>query len=222
MSSYKCRELVPVSRIFIIGFSVLIFSDCYSQIDKSTEAYVGLGYYRHTGFDNNAYYHARLGLEIFSFKFISPEIDFTYYFGGNDRIGERNLQTGLPISRLLKNFRGGIWGISPKIYICDIDSRLVFIPKYHFGSVSADGLVITPNGRDDITETKSRIAFWSFSVGFENLIDNDRLTLGIYLTYTGFDAGESLNDISSPDFGFPNSETETSTIGLTARIGYRM
>lgn len=194
----------------------------YSQMDNIPDVYGDVGYYRHTGFDDNSYYHLRLGTELFSYKFVAPEVDFTYYFGGNNRVGERDAQTGLPTSRLYKNFRGKIWGLAPKIYYGDEYSRLVFIPKYHFGSVSSEGIVDTIDGQSPNMNTSCKLSFWSFSLGFEDDFDSERFKIGVYITYTGFDAGESLNKISFPSLGFENSDTSTSTLGLNFRIGYSL
>lgn len=213
-SRYWFKVLAPI----IMGLSL----HGHSQMDKVPEVYGGVGYYRHTGFDDNAYYHLRLGSELFSYKFMAPEVDFTYYFGGNNRVGERDDQTGLPSSRLFRNFRGSVWGLAPKFYYGDGESRLVLIPKYHFGSVSSEGLVDALDGQSPTLETNSKLSFWSFSIGIEDEFDFERFKIGLYLTYTGFNAGKSINKISFPSYGFGNSDIETSTLGLNLRIGYSL
>jgi hypothetical protein len=205
--------------IFIFGFLCV---KSFSQIE-STEIYGGVGYYRHTGFDGNSYFHARGGLQLFSYKFFSPEVDFTYYFGGYEVIGNRDFETNFPISILKKDFQGSIIGISPKLFFGDSELRLVLVPKYHFGSTRVEGIVTRDTNPSTIRQRlNSKLNFWSFSVGLEGELENERFKLGAYLTYTGFNAGRTLNDITFEADGFENSRTNTSTLGLAIRLSYRL
>jgi len=151
-----------------------------AQIEPA-EIYAGIGYYRHTGLEDNAYVDFRTGIQLFSYKFISPEIDFTYYFGDNEVVTARDLETDFPTSVLKTNFRGSILGIAPKLFIGDSELRFVFIPKYNFGKIKAEGFLTTANSITQSQEITSKINFWSFSTGLEGELRNERLKLGFYL-----------------------------------------
>ncbi|VAW16108.1 hypothetical protein MNBD_BACTEROID03-1283 [hydrothermal vent metagenome] len=194
-----------------------------AQLDEIPKLYAGLGYYRHTSFDDDSYYHVRVGAQILSYKFVSPEIDFTYYFGGNERVVRSDLETGFPTSVVFRVFRGLIWGAALKLFYGDEDLRLVVIPKYHFGKVTSEGLLSTSaNNRIPKKNAMAILNYWSFSIGMEGVLNAERFKIGAYLVYTGFDAGRAMNQIEFPSEGFTGSSIETSTLGLNVRVLYSL
>ncbi len=215
------RPYFLFKTIFVL--LLMIPNGSCAQLGEVPQVYAGLGYYRHTSFDADSYYHARVGVQILSYKFVSPEIDFTYYFGGNERVGQWDLETGFPISVVSKQFSGMIWGAGLKLFYGDEDLRLVVIPKYHFGKVTSEGLLSTSaNIRVPKKNAEETLNFWSFSIGMEGLLGSDRLKIGGYLVYTGFDAGMAMNQIEFPSEGFVNASLETSTLGLNVRVLYSL
>ena len=202
---------------FLALASYFFCETLFGQLE-APKFYVGLDYYRHTALVANSYASLKGGAELFSYKFISPEIDFNYYLGTTESVTNRDAQTQMPISILRKNFQGYIWGLAPKLYWGDSEYRFVVIPKYSFGNIVSKGS-LTTNINGPIEESiKTKVNFWSFSVGIEGELNNDRFLLGFYLVYTGFDAGKSLNLIDLETTSISNINTET--LGLQARISY--
>ncbi len=215
------KPFLLFKSLFILLITVA--NGSYAQLNEVPQVYAGLGYYRHTSFDADSYYHVRAGVQILSYRFISPEIDFTYYFGGNERVVNRDLDSGSPNVVVSRQFRGLIWGVALKLFYGDEDLRLVVIPKYHFGKVTSQGLLSTStNIRIPRKNSEATLNFWSFSIGMEGLLGSDRLKMGAYLVYTGFDAGKAMNQIGFPSEGFIKSSIETSTLGLNVRVLYSL
>jgi len=202
-------------------FLTLLFSFIcsYSQV-QPPEAYISFGGFFEEQLKPNAYFNFSLGTELFAYKFIAPEIDYTYYFGGDenedsevDNMGDINFR-----SSLHRNFDSWVWGVGPKLFIQDDYNRFVFIPKYHFGRQKSTGNYYDSLDLDIEQESKTKFNFWSFSLGYE-FIGEERIgKTGIYLTYTGFNAGKSLNQLDFFEPGYNQNNYNTKAIGLTVRL----
>ncbi|WP_291869530.1 hypothetical protein [Maribacter sp.] len=139
------------------------------------------------------------GSELFSFKYLCPEIEIAYTFGAHEN-------SKIP-------FTSFAFGFSPKLILQEEKSRWVFIPKYHLGKITAENF----DTNNNITTYKDKINFWSFAIGLEiksNHNVSNREKWGVYLIYNGFNARPTMNKINFEQLKINN----TQSIGLSFRI----
>lgn len=203
--------------LFLLLF--LTFNLAVSQVHPP-ETFISFGGFFEEQFETNSYYNIAVGTELFAYKFIAPEIDFTLYFGGDENEDWELDDTGDIGFRSILNrsFVSGVWGFGPKLYLPDDGYRFVFIPKFHFGSQKASGTYYDSLDFDIEQVVKTTFNFWSFSVGYEFLGEERIGKTGIYLTYTGFNAGKSLNKLDFLEQGYHKSNYKTKAIGITVRL----
>ncbi|WP_299432058.1 hypothetical protein [uncultured Maribacter sp.] len=170
----------------------------------------------------NVYLKLSAGAELFSYKFLAPEIDISYYKGNDedensdfDNLGMVNYK-----SFLKRDASTVIWGFAPKLFYGDEEYRLVLIPKYSFGTIHATGNLIDSNSLEIEKKSKADIHFWSFAFGIEGYGWSDNTICGLYLIYTGFNAGKALNKLDFTAEDFSNENYNTKAIGLSFRIAY--
>lgn len=199
----------------LFGFSIAT----YSQV-QFPEAYLEFGGYFEEQLDVSSYYDISIGVEPFAYKFIAPDVEISYYFGSDqdedwdfDESGEISFR-----SYLNRNFDAWVWGIGPKLFLEDDFSRIVLIPKYHFGTQKATGDYVDSNQLELRQVVKSKFNYWSVSLGYEFLGVDTVGKLGIYLTYSGFNAGKSLNQIDYSEFGYGRGRYNTKAIGVGVRL----
>lgn len=174
-------------------------------------------------FEPNAYIKISTGAELFSYKFVAPEIEVAYFAGGDvnevfdaDETGAINYK-----SVLSTDFDAVIWGFAPKIFYQLEHSRWVLIPKYHFGNLNGEASFFDSDDVKIEKQVKTKINFWSFSFGYEGKAspkNSNSPNLGIYLTYTGFNAGKVLNQFNFKDKGYHSDNYSTKAIGVSVRI----
>ncbi len=173
-------------------------------------------------FNDNIFHKITLGSELTSFKFIAPEFDVSYYYGLNSQEMFDAEQTGPPTyaAYLNENFEGFVLGFSPKLFYEEEGTRVVFIPKYHFGKIRAKGNFLDS---DDVAlekVTKLKMYYWSFALGIEESKWSNNATYGFYLIYNGLNAGKALNQLDFNAQSFSKDNYNTRTIGLGIRISY--
>ncbi|TMU54910.1 hypothetical protein [Flagellimonas algicola] len=191
----------------------------YSQM-QPPEAFISFAAFYEDEFEPSAYLNFSVGSELFALKYMAPEVDVTYYFGGRsdedwaiDPSGDIGFR-----SFLNRFFDAWFWGVGPKFFIQDNYSRVVFIPKYHFGNQRAIGDYTDTNQIDIRQVTKSKFNFWTFSLGYEFLAVDKIGKLGLYLTYTAFNAGKSLNQLDFSEQDYHKQNFNTKAIGITVRL----
>ncbi|MDC6366335.1 MULTISPECIES: hypothetical protein [Flavobacteriaceae] len=206
-----------ISTLFIL-FSFFLSS---AQL-RPPEAYVEIGGHFEEQFEPLwSYYHVSVGAEPLSYKFIALDVNYSYYFGGDedediddfDRDGEIDFR-----SRLYRDFSAWVGGIGPKFIFDDDTSQFVIIPKYHFGNVKAKGDYSDSDGLEIDQETKENINYWSLSIGYEFLSEESVGRFGIYLSYTRFNAGKALNKLDFEQAGYSPGRYNTPAIGVTLRF----
>lgn len=210
-----CSGMKP---IFLFA---LIFTTSHSNSQvQPPEAFISFSGYYEEQIEPNSYYNFSIGTELFAYKFIAPEIDISYYFGtdGTEDLKIGNSGNNDFRSALHKQFDSWVWGIGPKLFLEDDNNRLVLIPKYHFGKQKAVGKYFDSLDTEIEQEFKNKFNFWSFSIGYE-FVGEERIgKTGIYLTYTGFNAGKSLNLLDFSSQGFNQNNYNTKAIGITVRL----
>lgn len=204
----------------ILFLPLLFFtSNSFSQI-RSPEAFISFGGFFEEELDPNAYLGLSVGTELFALKFFAPEIDLTFYSGVRkdedwtiDNQGEIDFR-----SYMRWDFDSWVWGFGPKFFIQDDYNRVVLIPKYHFGKQTANGQYWDSDNLKVKQRTNTKFNFWTVSLGYE-LVHKDKIgKIGIYLTYTGFNAGKSLNQLDFLEQGYGKRNFNTKAIGLTVRL----
>lgn len=173
-------------------------------------------------FNDNTFHKITFGSELTSFKFIAPEVDVSYYYGINSQENHFAEQTG-PSSYdayLNEYFKGFIWGFSPKLYYEEEGTRVVLIPKYHFGKIKATGDFFDSDYVSLEKEIKSKMYYWSFALGIEESKWSNNATYGFYLIYNGLNAGKALNELDFDAQSFTKDNYNTRTVGIGIRISY--
>jgi len=170
----------------------------------------------------NMYLKLSAGAELFSFKFIAPEIDVSYYIASDedensdfDNLGNLSYK-----SFLNRKANAVIWGFAPKLFYGDEEYRLVLIPKYNFGNIQATGKFIDSDSIEIVKKSEADIHFWSFALGIEGYGWSDNTVCGLYLIHTGFNAGKALNKLNFTTEDYPNENYNSKAIGLSFRIAY--
>lgn len=202
-------------------FSFLFTGICFSQF-ATPELYAEYNLSIDTAFDSSIYHKITLGSQLTSYKWIAPEVEVSYYFGINSEERSAAEQSGPAtyIANFNAFFEGFMWGLAPKLFYEDAGTRLVFIPKYHFGKVRAEGNFIDSEELSIEKEVKSNLNYWSFTLGIEESKWSNAATYGFYLYYSGFNAGEALNQLNFSEQGFFKDNYNTKTVGLGIRISY--
>lgn len=205
----------PIPLIILLLFT----NSAISQVEPP-EAYISISGFYEEQLEPNSYYNFSIGSELFAYKFIAPEIDYTFYFGGDENEDWEMDNTGdIGFRSILnRNFDSWVWGLGPKLFLPNDDYRIVFIPKYHSGTQKARGSYFDSNDLDIDKESKTKFNFWSFSLGYEFLGEDKIGKLGIYLTYTGFNAGKSLNKLDFSEQDYNKNNYNTKAIGITVRL----
>ncbi|APQ17496.1 hypothetical protein [Maribacter hydrothermalis] len=78
-----------------------------------------------------------------------------------------------------------MWGIALKLFYEEEGTRIVLITKYHFGKIRAKGNFLDSDAIELSQEIKSKVNYWSFSLGIEESKWSNNATYGLYLIYNG-------------------------------------
>lgn len=204
----------------ILSLLLFISSSALCAQIQPPEAYLSFSGFYEDEFEPSAFLNFSVGSELFAFKHLAPEVDLTYYFGGRsdedwdaDTMGNINFR-----SEMNRFFDAWVWGIGPKFFIQDEYNRVVLIPKYHFGNQRAIGDYADSNQGHKRQENREQFNFWTVSLGYEFLGVDKIGKLGLYLTYTGFNAGKSLNQLDFINEGYGKRNFNTKAIGITVRL----
>jgi len=205
----------------ITFLSILIFYTAKSQL-RPPEFYVeGSGFFEEQFEPLSSYYAIGVGTEPLSYKFIALDLNYTFYFGGDedeqfddfDRDGEIDFR-----SRLYRDFWAWNFGVGPKLIFEDDYLQFVIMPKYHFAQQTAKGDFADSEGLDLGQKIKFNSNHWSLALGFEFMGEEKVGKFGVYLHYTRFNAGKSLNQLDFENQGYTNDRYNTPDIGITFRV----
>ena len=185
------------------------------------EIFGELGVFYEDEFDPSVYIKVSAGAELFSYKFIAPEIDVSYYAGGDEdedfEIGENDIVYRSILSRDISGF---VWGFAPKFFYETDLYRLVLIPKYNFGSIKAEGHFLDSEGNNLEQLVRTKVYFWSFAFGIEGDAWRNSPKIGIYLIYSGLNGGHALNQLSFEGNGYSSRDYNTKALGIGVRLSY--
>lgn len=204
-------------------FLFLISLSSFAQID-TPEIYVDLGVYFEEEFEPNPriYSNASVGLELFSYKFIAPEIEIAY-FSGNDLSEsymlniDNGTQTGWALSRSME---ASVITVSPKLFYGNKEFRFVILPEYNVANIRAKGEYSEISQNNIVKYARAKTYFWSASLGIEGYAWSESTRFGFYLNYSALDAGKALNQLSFEQQDFSPLNYNTKTLGMSARLIY--
>jgi hypothetical protein len=165
----------------------------------------GVGYNRHSQFSNSSYYNFKTGLELNFEKYLKPEFELNYFFGGFENQTDYNSQGNL-ISVFSKKIGVLNVGFSPKIILFKDEDEFYYfqiLPKYNFSKIEAIGdyLLINQNDatksvreKEIIKETKQSIGLGLGIVfNFSKTKKSDAIALNLF--YQNIDVGSMMTKL---------------------------
>ncbi|SIQ08434.1 hypothetical protein [Maribacter ulvicola] len=209
-----------MKSIFVVALLFLNYH-CFCQL-ATPSLYGEYDVFIDEEFNDNIFYKITFGSELTSYKFIAPEVDVSYYYGLNSQEMFGADQTGPPTyaAYLNEHFEGFIWGFSPKLFYEEEGTRVVLIPKYHFGKIQAIGNFLDSDNIRLEKKITAKMYYWSFALGIEESKWSNNATYGFYLIYNGLNAGKALNQLDFNAQSYSKDNYNTRTIGLGIRISY--
>ena len=207
----------------LITFLLLVTFNAYAQID-TPEIFVDFGLYYEDEFEPKPkiYVGASAGIELFSYKFIAPEIKLSYFAGSDlDEFYNLDISTGLSNGWFLnRSMKSSVLTFSPKLVYGNKEFRLVVIPEYNIANIKAKGVFseIEKNAITKLAEVKDY--YWSASIGIEGYGWSESTRIGFYINYSALDAGKALNQLDFEAQGFSKPNYNTKTLGATLRLLY--
>ena len=207
----------PIQNFILLLFPV--FSFCQLS---TPELYGEYNLFLDEELNSSVYHKISFGSQLTSFKYIAPEIDVSYYFGANTLNRFDAEQTGPATywASLHHFFEGFMWGLSPKLFYEEQGTKIVLIPKYHFGKVRAEGNFLDSEGVALEKKTKSKLHYWSFALGIEESKWSKNETYGFYLYCSGFNAGNALNSLNFSEQQLSKNNYNTRTFGIGFRVSH--
>ncbi|PCJ95395.1 MAG: hypothetical protein COA50_09320 [Flavobacteriaceae bacterium] len=204
--------------LFLFLFKVLFI---IAQV-KPPKVYGGIGFYLAPDLEGSGYADFTAGIEVFSYKFIAPEIEVSYFIGGIETLTETD-ENGYDSKIFDKAFNATIVSITPKLFFWEGEGlRLVVIPKYSFADITVrakvTGITDFYAKTEAFYESKRQLNFWSFGAGIEGELNNEKIHIGGYLIYTGFDVSKGIKEFELG--GFNVSRFATKTLGINIRVMY--
>jgi len=188
---------------------------------STPEIFLELGGFYEDEFEPSVYVKVAAGAELFSYKFIAPEIDISYYGGGAEDEDFTFDGNGINYRSILhRNMSGFVWGFAPKLFYEDDSYRLVLIPKYNFGTIKGNGGFLDSEDLRIEKSASTKIHFWSFALGIEGDAWRNSPKIGIYLIYSGLNGGPALNQLDFEENGYPGQNYNTKALGLSFRLNY--
>ncbi|MFK7814498.1 MAG: hypothetical protein AB8B59_18525 [Maribacter sp.] len=195
----------------------------FGQID-TPEIFIDFGIYFEDEFEPKprSYSNISIGVELFSYKFIAPEIEIAY-FSGNDVSESFNLNidngttNGWSLSRYME---ASVITLSPKLFYGDKEFRFVLIPEYNIANIRTKGVYYEIPQENEIKYARTKNHYWSASFGIEGYAWSDSTRFGFYLNYSALDAGNALNQLSFDQRDFSPLNYNTKTLGMSLRLLY--
>lgn len=219
-------ERRSLMKLILTLLTLLSFNFGISQL-RPPEAYVEFGGYFEEQFEElSSYYFLSLGAEPISYKFIALDVNYGIYFGGDNDAYFDDINRDAEIdfrSNLDLDFWAWVFGVGPKFIIDDDLGQFVVIPKYHFSNQTAKGNYLDSEGLELEQKETATFNYWSLTFGLEFLREESVGQLGVYLTYTRFDAGKSLNQLDFSEVFTDTERYKTPAIGIAVRLssGFR-
>ncbi|CAL67764.1 hypothetical protein GFO_2810 [Christiangramia forsetii KT0803] len=215
-----------VGRTIIIFFFIL--NSIHGIAQKHPVLYGGFEYYRHTGFENDAFYNVNFGSQVYQWEFFAPEVGLNFSAG---ILPEREFNdspdpNAIPGALYKASFTSFSISLAPKLKFGNEEAALVLIPEYNFGKLYAKGNYFLYNGNERYElEEKQKYSkdqnYWSFAAGIEGqLVNVDHLWFAFYLKYTRLNSKEGIESLDFSDYDFTSGGGSKDGIGLGIRVYY--
>lgn len=190
---------------------------------QHTHLFAEISGYRHTLFQENSFFDGEIGIGFLTNFWISPEVGFSYSFGGLEEITTIDpLAPNLATKSILKTtYRAQLLTLSPKITIGKNSDDLWWViqPKFLTGNltVKRDDLSLSnteDHYRATSKENNSYLSFFTLSVGLEGYpFESEKISLAFFIKYTTMQLNDKFN---FPDT--PNIDVSTPTLGIGFRV----
>ncbi|MBC9795100.1 hypothetical protein [Sinomicrobium weinanense] len=189
------------------------------------------GFNRNILFKEEGYIGFMAGSELFSFKFIAPELEVGYYtgtLGKNEEAGQNALPPGYDGPATISGytsggFHGWSFSLTPKLFFGDEDFRFLILPKYTLAGTNAYASYYKRDStggyydlveRDDSQQTQS---YFTIGIGFEgHIFETEKLSLAFIIQYSGWNIREMFKSLDVK--GLNERQQGTRAIGLGLRL----
>ncbi len=185
---------------------LLILIVTFSVKSQTVRPLIGAGYNRHSEFSNSSYYNLKTGLELNFKKYLKPEFELNYFFGGFENQTDYDSQGNI-IDVFSRKIAVLNVGFSPKIMLFKDEDEFYyfqFLPKYNFSKIEAlgDYLLINQNDATKSIREKETIKGTKQSLGLGvGIIFNLSKTkksdsIALNLFYQNIDAGSLITKLN--------------------------
>ncbi|MCH4823997.1 hypothetical protein ML462_12530 [Gramella lutea] len=210
--------------IRFLFFLWLIACSFQGQAQFEPKIYTGAKPVYDKGFESNLYGGFEVGIEVFRFKFIAPEVGINYYSGQPNEFERLNFESSPPLAtaRYDGRFNSLNFSVAPKFIFGNEEAALVLLPEYNLGSIKASERFFRRNANQyDLTEEVSERtshSFWTFSAGVEgDFFGLDRIKFSFLITYSTLDTKKAFEDLQFSETKYNYKEGSADGLGLTFR-----
>ncbi len=213
-------------KCFKIGYLLLTLISSLLSFSISAQDKAPASFYAEvTGFYeeqlDGIYLQFDLGTELFRYQWIAPDLSISLLYGSvsDEDFDDRNRDGEIDFRSFnSQSFVGWNAAFGTKFIIDDDPGQFILLPKYHFGKQEATGEY---SDTDDIISKTKAFAnsnHWSLSAGYEFLSPKYYNQFGVYLRYTRFNAGKTLNHLNPENQTYYRTNFNTPAIGITLRF----
>ena len=213
-----------VGRTVVLLFLFILPFKGFSQ--EFPVFYAGTDIYYYSGLTSNVYGNLNVGSQVIKLGFFAPEVGYSTFFGAypEREIKEGDPNYGYPDAIYRQKFTSSVLTLAPKLKFGREDAFLVFIPKYHIGTVKT-GASYYVNDNDDGSfplvesqQIRTATSYWSFALGFEGINISDKSWFSLTLNYSNLNAGEFAESLDFSEYDIKSKRGNTKTIGFGVRF----
>ncbi|NJB36602.1 hypothetical protein [Croceivirga sp. JEA036] len=204
----------------LLFLNVLLAHSLKAQDKIPTSFYAEVTGFYEDQFDG-LYLQFDLGTELFRYKWIAPDLSVNLLYGSvsDENFDDRNRDGEIDFRSFdSQSFVAWNAAFGAKFIIDDDTGQFIILPKYHFGKQEATGEYSNTDGIASKTRAFTSNSHWSLSAGYEFLHPKYYNKFGVYLRYTRFNAGKSLNHLNPENQVYHRTNFNTPAIGITLRF----
>jgi hypothetical protein len=202
--------------LFLI-LSLSISATLHAQLEN-TAIFASVSGYRNTGFENNLFTNAELGVSLWNDKILSPEIGIGFSgasLKNQVRVFENN---GVETEQQIRTQRRAFLlsaGVNLRLtkresYWISAFSKVNYLPTNRFTSRLFEGANVNSLPLIETLEAQSASTFFDFGLGIEGFVNEKETWSGsLAVVYTTNAAFDSFNDLefeaSNQNINFPSN-----------------
>ena len=213
----KCLK---IGYLLLTLISSLLPSSISAQDKAPTSFYAeATGFYEEQL--DGVYLQFDLGTELFRYQWIAPDLSINLLYGSvsDEDFDDRNRDGEIDFRSFdSQSFVAWNAAFGAKFIIDDDPGQFILLPKYHFGKQEATGEYSDTEANVSKTRAFANSNHWSVSAGYEFLSLKNYNQFGIYLRYTRFNAGKTLNHLNPENQTYHRTNFNTPAIGITLRF----